>query len=269
MNTKVYVDGGIVIKTPFFRYLDGGCLYPKPPKGAEIINTNSEIDGYKCLIITEDSAPSIFKQYYARDGFTTICQWAPFFDLTINKCFVSFEEKLVEVVELLNHNDVYPQTRQNLYRLTLLSAVASLDTLISDLILYISTKDRSCFLKIISHLGLNSTRCFQLMARINQMWCDNIIDSAEQEVINLILRKSYSSPDEIKKNLKDIYNISVIFPIGLKEIIEMRHLIAHRNGRRKDGTNIELTNEILIAKIEVIKEFAKQLKRELMLQMKV
>lgn len=266
MNTKVYVDGGIVIKTPFFRYLDAGALFPTPPEGAEIIIPNDEIDGYKCLIITEDSAPSFFKGYYAKGGFATICQLAPFFDLTINKCFVSFEEKIVEAVELLEHNDVYPPTRQNLYRLTLLSVVASLDTLISDLILYISTKDRSCFLKTIGHLGLSSKRCFQLMARINQMWCDNIIDSAEQEVINLILRKSYSSLDEIKNILKDIYSLSIISPVGLKEIIEMRHLIAHRNGRRKDGTNIDLTKETLIAKIAVVKEFSEQLKQKLVLQ---
>ena len=94
------------------------------------------------------------------------------------------------------------------------------------------------------------------MARINQMWCDNIIDSAEQEVINLILRKSYSSLDEIKNILKDIYSLSIVSPVGLKEIIEMRHLIAHRNGRRKDGTNIDLTKETLIAKIAVVKEFS-------------
>lgn len=264
MNTKVYVDGTIVIKTPFFRYLDAGCFFPSPPKGVEIIVPNDEIDGY--LIVTEDSAPSFFKQYYARGGFTTFYDRAPFFDLTINKCFVSFEEKLAEVVDLLKYNDVYPPTGQNLYRLTLLSAVASLDTLITDLILYISTKDRSCFLKIIGHLGLSSKRCFQLMARINQMWCDNIIDSAEQEVINLILRKSYSSLDEIKIIFKDIYSISISSPIELKEIIEMRHLIAHRNGRRKDGTNIELTKESLIAKIAVIREFSEQLKEKLVLQ---
>lgn len=266
MNTKVYVDGTIVIKTPFFRYLDAGALYPTPPEGAEIIAPNDKID--RCLIITEDSAPSFFKQYYAKGDFTTICDWAPFFDLTINKCFVSFEEKLAEVVELLTHNDVYPPTRQNLYRLTLLSAVASLDTLITDLILYISTKDRSRFLKIIGHLGLSSKRCFQLMARINQMWCDNIIDSAEQEVINLILRKSYSSIDEIKDILKDMYSISVNPPTGLKEIIEIRHLIAHRNGRRKDGTIIELTKDSLIAKISVISEFSEQLKQKLVIQTK-
>lgn len=267
MNTKVYVDGSIVIKTPFFRYLDAGCLLPSPPEGAEIIAPNDEINRY--LIITEDSAPSFFKQYYARGGFSTICDGAPFFDLTINKCFVSFEEKLAEVVDLLKYNDVYPPTKQNLYRLTLLSAVASLDTLITDLILYISTKDRSCFLKIIGHLGLSSNRCFQLMTRINQMWCDNIIDSAEQEVINLIMRKSYSSLDKIKNIFKDIYSISISSPIELKEIIEMRHLIAHRNGRRKDGSNIELTKESLIAKIAVIREFSEQLKQKLVLQTEI
>ena len=29
------------------------------------------------------------------------------------------------------------------------------------------------------------------------MWCDNAIDSAEQEVIDYILRKSYADLDEV------------------------------------------------------------------------
>ena len=37
MNTKVYVDGGIVITTPYFKYKVGGSLYTTPPEGAEII----------------------------------------------------------------------------------------------------------------------------------------------------------------------------------------------------------------------------------------
>ncbi|MBD5256664.1 MAG: hypothetical protein HDS50_03405 [Bacteroides sp.] len=266
MNTKVYVNGCILIKTPFFKYSAGGCYYEYPPDGADIINPDSVVDGHKCLVITEDKAPSFFKEYYAREEFTTYSDWAPFFDLTIDKCFSSFEEKLSEVVELLKNNDVHVPTRQNLYRLALLSAVAALDTLISDLILFISTKDRSCFLKIIGHLGLNSKKCFQLMTRINKMWCDNAIDSAEQNVISLILRKSYSSIEDIKDILKDIYGISVSSSEDLKEIIEMRHLIAHRNGRRKDGTNIDLTKDALIAKIGVIRDFSEQLKQKLVMQ---
>ena len=263
MNEKVFVDGSIVIKTPFFKYQNAGCLYSYPPEGAEIIIPNDEIDGYRCLIITEEKAPSFFKEYYARGEFAVICDWAPFFDLTIYKCFDSFENKLTEVIQLLEYNDVYPPNSAQLYRLVLLSAVASLDTLISDLVLYISTKDRTYFLNVIGHLVLSSKKCFQLMTRINKMWCDNIIDSAEQEVINLILKKSYTSLDEIKDILKDIYGIAVNFPKGLSEIITIRHLIAHRNGRRKDGNNIELTKENLLSMVEVIREFVAQLKQKL------
>lgn len=263
MNNKVFVDGTILVKTPFFKYSNPGCLYSIFPKDAEIIIPDDEIEGHKLLIISEDHAPSFFKEYNASGNFTVICERAPFFDLSISKCFRSFEEKLVEILEFITHNDVYPKTSQILYRLSLLSTVAAMDTLISDLILYISTKNRSCFLKIIGHLGLNSKKCHKLMERINKMWCDNTIDSAEQEVVNLILRKSYTSIKDVNEIFKDIYEVSINSNDDLDDIMTMRHLIAHRNGRRKDGSSIELTKEELLSKISVIQKFSEQIKLKL------
>ena len=32
---KIYVNGGVAIMTPFFRYQGGGALYDTPPGGCE------------------------------------------------------------------------------------------------------------------------------------------------------------------------------------------------------------------------------------------
>lgn len=260
MSHIVYVEGHILIKTPYFKYFNAGCYFSEPPQGAEIITPNDEINGEKVLIITDEKAPSFFKEYYAKGEFTQYWDWAPFFSRTIDDCFSSFDSKIEEVIDLIAHNDTHVHTRQNLYRLSIVSTVAALDTLISDLILFISTKDKDCFLKIIGHLGLSANSLFKLMKRIIHMWCDCAIDSAEQDVIALILRKSYSSLKEIQTILKDLYGITIPKDVTVEEIITLRHIIAHRNGRRKDDTVLEFSKDELLSNITQIKDFAYSIK---------
>lgn len=260
MNTKVYVDGGIVITTPYFKYEGGGSLYTTPPEGAEIIIPKDTIEGKACLIISENEAPSFFKEYYAKTFFSTKYLIAPFFGKNQHDCFIYFDNKINEVLELLEHNDVFLPTQQNLYRLSIVSTVAALDTLISDLVLYVATKDRNAFLKTIDSIGFTARDSAKLMERILRMWCDNAIDSAEQEVVNRVLQKSYSSMSEIKNTLKTLYDISIPKDNNIEHIIHLRHLIAHRNGRKKDGTVIELSRDETFSMINQIKNFAHSIK---------
>ena len=70
-NKEIYVDGSVVITTPFFRYQDGGALCQEQPTGTELMPCNHQIDGMKVLIIGEKSTPSMFNKYYAKEGFST------------------------------------------------------------------------------------------------------------------------------------------------------------------------------------------------------
>lgn len=45
MGKKFYVDGGILINTPYFKCIDGGCGFKDQPEDTEILNTNHIIDG--------------------------------------------------------------------------------------------------------------------------------------------------------------------------------------------------------------------------------
>ncbi|WP_285827822.1 HEPN domain-containing protein [Bacteroides acidifaciens] len=260
MNSKVYVNGGILVLTPYFISPNGGAKYTIPPKGCDIIEPNEEVEGHPCLIITETNSPSFFKEYYARTFYTTNCLHAHIFCKTIDDCFISFSEKINEIITLINLNDISPITRQTLYRLSVVSIVASLDTLVSDIILYAATKNRNFFLNAINTLA-PPNQAKNLLERILRMWCDNAIDSAEQDVINLILRKSYSSLHEIKTILKTLFNVSINNCINIEHIIELRHLIAHRNGRKKDGHTIELSKDELLSTISDIDCFANDINK--------
>lgn len=276
MNDKVYVDGGIVIKTPFFKYKKAGARYGTPPEGSEILKPKGNLKGEPCLIIKEEErnnrkivkAPSFFKEYYARTFFASRHCFASYFSKSIEDCFTSFCNKKDEVLSLINHNDVFEPTRQTLYRLSIVSVVAALDTLISDLVLFIATKDRDSFLKAVD-LAVPSSNKKNILKRIIHMWCDNAIDSAEQEVIDHILRKSYADLDEIKKIFKSLYNIDIEDNKQVEEMIYWRHLISHRNGRKKDGSILEFDKSDIYHIIETIDSYVKLIKTKIELPSKI
>lgn len=256
MNTKIYVNGGIVIETPFFKYKNASAPYTAPPIDAEILEPNKEIDGKPYLLISEGNTPSFFKEYYAKTFFTTKYKFAPVFTNTLDDWLQEFSDRIAEVFEILKSNDVSEDTRQNLYRMSLASAVAALDSYISGIVLFAATRNRNIFLKAAKMVCGN--RSSDIISRITQMWCDNIFDSAEWDVVESILRYPYSSFETIKKVLKEIYGENVAYNKEITDIIELRHLIVHRCGKQKDGKTVNFSKEELLHKIKSIVNFASQ-----------
>lgn len=259
MRKKVYVDGGIVIDTPYFKYQGCGCIVEIPSADVDKITPNDCINGSPCLVITEKQMPSVFKEYYTKDFFSTNTRWASIFSNTIEDCFNSFHNSIDDVKKLIVFNDVNDQTRQTLYRLSLVSIIAALDTLISDLIIFAVSRDSNLFLKVVDLLYSGTPKA-HILERILRMWCDNTLDSAEQEVFESILRKSYSSSKEIKNYLNKIYGISISISKKIKETIHIRHIIAHRNGRQKDGSYYVLTKDDLLSLITEVYNFGESLR---------
>ncbi|MDE6445037.1 MAG: hypothetical protein K2K64_11570 [Muribaculaceae bacterium] len=255
MNRKVYVNGGIIIETPNFRYLNAGARYDVPPENAEIIEPDGEINGEPCLIITDKKAPTFFKEYYAKTFFSTKYSIAPFFSHSIEECLNDFNRRISDVINLLHKNDTSEDTRQILYRLSLVSAVSAFDTYICDLVLFIATKDKEVFLKTAEKFCGN--KAANIISRIAKMWSDNILDSAELEVIDCVLKTSYSNQRIIKDNvLQDLYKVETSVNLNIQEIFHLRHIIAHRSGRQKDGNEIEVSNSELLKLIDRLKDTA-------------
>lgn len=249
MKEIVYVNGGVVILTPFFRYLDAGAQFGMPSEVNDIIEPDEEIEGQPCLIITEKKAPSFFKGYYAKTFFSTKFGIASFFSSSIEDCFSDFENRIVDVRNLIRQNDVSKGTRQVLYQLSLVAAVAALDTYISDLVLFVSTKDRKTFLNTAQKFCQN--KAANIVARIAQMWSDNTLDSAEQEVIDFVLKTSYSNTKRINDDiLKDLYGLKKIPSFSIDDIFRLRHIIVHRSGKQKNGEKIYFNKDELLSKIE-------------------
>ncbi|MCM1092706.1 MAG: hypothetical protein NC421_02010 [Lachnospiraceae bacterium] len=258
MNDKVFVNGGVLIMTPFFRHKNGGCRFSHHIS-SEIIEPNGDIDGYPCLIITENAAPTIFKGYFAKTFFTSKYTWAPFFSNTVDQCLQEFNCRIDEIMELIETSTVKsPTVKQTLYRMSLTTAISALDTWVSDIVLYTVTKDSEAFLKICK-IVIPANKSNDMMVRLLKMWNYNAIDSVEQEIIDLVLKKSYSNMSEIKTIIKLLYGIIIDKNESVEDSILKRHLIVHRSGRRKNGDIIEFSKEEIVERICLIKCFVNKL----------
>ena len=72
MGKRIYVNGGILITTPFFAYKNAGASYDLPPENSEIIEPNTITEtGEPYLEISNEHPQSIFNEYYAKTFFTT------------------------------------------------------------------------------------------------------------------------------------------------------------------------------------------------------
>ncbi len=81
MEKIIYVNGGIVINTPYFKCVDAGAFLDSPPVGAEIIEPNTvNNNGYRFLEINDEHPQSIFNAYYAKYEFASYYRGA---ELTI------------------------------------------------------------------------------------------------------------------------------------------------------------------------------------------
>ena len=94
MGRRLYVDGNIVIMTPYFICPDMGAGFGIP-KDAEVIKTNDIIEGSPCLVIDEDRPQSLFNEYYATGEVASGYISVSYLHNTYTDCFDEFNIEIV------------------------------------------------------------------------------------------------------------------------------------------------------------------------------
>lgn len=232
---KIYVNGGLVIKTPFFSYRGAECLYEEASKDMEIMECDNEIDGYLCVIVDEEKAPSIFNEYYAKTGFSTNTSWAPFLYKSNEDNYEEYKCRIDEIYELTKIEDLSANTKQILFRQVYLGIVAAVETFVCDTILSKLSNSKDAFCKYINEKKLYKISD-TIKEDLDRMWNKNEMGNAEQKVFDHVLKESYCDINKIKLIYKRLFKISICDINGkMKRHFQKRHLIAHKNGRKKNG----------------------------------
>lgn len=269
-NKVIYVDGGVVITTPFFRYQDGGALWQEQPIGTELMPCNHQIDGMKVLIIGKKSTPSMFNKYYAKDGFSSKCTWAYYFHKDYEDDYEEYMVRINEAKELINNiSNIAPNVHNIIMRQAFLSVIAALDTFVCDTILTKITQDKDAFSKYFDNFYLKKITSREDRQKkrdeLDKMWVDNNFGETEQEVISNVLDDSYCNVNNITSIYKELFGITICDTSGkIGQHFEYRHRIVHRNGRNKDsGEFDDITTDAINELISDINGFVEQIMKKL------
>lgn len=234
MNKKYYVKGNIIVKTPFFSYLNAGAGFETMPEGCEIL---SETD----LEIDDDHPQSFFAEYYAQKKFSEGYIHSGLFWWDFDDIYSAYFDRISEAKEFqkIPCDSIYQDI---LFRQVYLMIIASVDTYIADTILARVMNDKELFESYATDV-IEASR----QRRLHRFLLNDERTKYEKEVIKYILSESYANLDTIKslyKNNKTLFGFSI--DIGQHRAMEKhfrnRHKIAHRNGREMKGTYIHISS---------------------------
>lgn len=256
-SKKIYVNGGIVVETSFFCHGNVGCLYTTPPEGSEKMECDDEVKGQPCIVVTEEKAPSIFNEYYAKTFFSTRYCWADFLRNDFEQDYKDYQSRIEDIKEMLELLEFASERQKKiLLRLAYGNVLTAFDSYVGDTILSKITHSKKSF----EAYGKECVKNKDLHARLQKMWNENAMDSAEQEVIDKVLTTSYCNMKNVNKAYGAVFEIT----IGdegdkMAGYFQKRHLIFHRNGKRKDGTYVPESEEEIKDLIDDTNAFVKQI----------
>ena len=230
---KIYVDGTIVIKTSDFKYEGGGALFGIP-EGAETIETNEEINGIPCLVIDDKRPLSMFNEYYATGGFSTLYCWSYYLNSNCHRAYENYQDNKKEIEKLLENVFTLNSHQQEfIYKLLLQNVVTIFDAFVCETVVSKITSSKECFdsfyEKFYKDLTNNNKTHFDKLNR----------GELEYEIVQNQLRKSYANIERVNDTYKKIWGFDFDICEGhdIQEWFDWRHRIVHRNGREKDGTH--------------------------------
>ena len=204
---KYYVDGGILIETPFFKCLGGGAGfgYGAVP-GCKIIPTTNKLpSGEEYLLIDDEHPQTMFAEYYARTFFTTGYCWASLFHNSYRGAYSEFCNRIKDAGELIKIScDIGDGSNVSylLMRQAFLIVLTALDTFIADTVLTRIINDEEIFYSYAVHTR-NYKNCVKDIE-------DGENGKAEQKVIKFVLSHSYLSKSTIKETYLLLFGFSVV-----------------------------------------------------------
>lgn len=232
MAKKVYVNGSILVKTSDFKYEGAGALYDIP-EGAETIEPNEVIDGIPFLVIDDERPQSMFNEYYAKGGFSTLYCWSYYLNSNCQMAYDNYKNRKEEIECLLEGTKQLDLRQQELtYKLLLQNVVTLFDAFVCETVVSKITSTKECFdvfyEKFYGDLTSNKKSHFDKLSR----------GKLEREVLMSLLLKSFANVERVNSIYKKVWNLdfNICEGYNLKDWFDWRHRVVHRNGREKDGT---------------------------------
>lgn len=263
MGKIIYVNGGIVINTPYFKCIEGGAYFYSPPDGAEIIEPDTEDgNGYRFLEINDENPQSIFNTYYAKYEFASYYIGAEFLYKSYDDVYDDYMTRIDNIKSVIPLKSESLEQQFILNRLFYLNIVASLETYICDIILTKITNCKQTFDRYYSRIYESFRKeKKQVLDELKEKGLDGKI---EQIVIDHVLNQSYCSVPKVKSIFDYLFGFQIFDDqLNIENHFQVRHLLAHKNGRTKNGEYLKIHRDDLSELLIDCQNFVNQISGEI------
>ncbi len=212
------------------------------------------------IVFSEDSPKSILDKIKRLDGLTvTMAPWEfdqefdydeQFEAITDNKDFLQkFKDELSNLESLSSIATPDPKLRDILNRQIFISVIGTMETFLSDAFVNLTFDNEDYFKNFIETHPEFKKQKFELR-EIYKAY-DNLEETAKKVMLDTI----YHNLPTVSQMFTDTFKIQ--FP-SIKEVYGLvlkRHDLVHRNGKTKDGENVETDDKAIKELIETVTKF--------------
>lgn len=242
MGKIIYVNGYIIVTTKFFVPKEMGCGFRTPPEGAEFVEAETDYEGVRCMLINDEHPQSLFNEYYAKDGITADSIASSYLSASIVEIINIYKERVKEACEVIKRVvDWDDLSRGFVYKMAYVNLLTALDAFICYVLLTRSTRDERLFNALTNSLAPMSKR-----DKWQKLKTEGKDGEWEQDAIKYVLTTSFLDTDKIDKAIMKTGLVELDYDRQeLESFFTLRHVIVHRNGRRRDDSETVVTYDLL------------------------
>lgn len=229
-----YVNGTILIRTREFRYhVEDTCLC-KIPDGVNVLEPNTIVDGSPCYVIDDINSLSIFDNFMATGGYTSLESGSYYFNSSYQEVYDNYLLQKNELKEFANSviDDKYIN-KSFAYKLIFMNAMTLLDSFVCELYISKLTSNEELFSKQLKYVKNDKREKGWFRKKLREYG-----PNEERAFIYYIRNQSYINSSKINEIIKNIssYDKDIIpEKSSIEKWIKLRHDVAHNNAREIDG----------------------------------
>lgn len=147
MGRRIFIDGGLLILTPFFTSskIVAGCC--SQPEGTELITPMTLVQGIPCLIIDDEHPQSLFDEFYVRDFVSSGTVGTPYFVQDYDGIYDQTLGQISEIKKLVDYGSEDIASDRLLNKLCFINILTILDAYISSCVVAAVAHEESVFEK--------------------------------------------------------------------------------------------------------------------------
>lgn len=242
MGKTIYVNGDIIVKTKFFVPKEMGCGYRTPPEGAEFVEASTDYEGVRCMLIDDEHPQSLFNEYYAKEGISADSIASSYLSASIVEIINIYKERVGEACEVIKRvADWDDRSRCLVYKMAYVNLLTALDAFICYVLLTRCTRDEGLFDALMKSLAPKSKK-----DKWHRLKTEGKDGEWEQDAIKYVLTTSFLDTEKIDKAFMKAGLVKLDYDRQeLESFFTLRHVIVHRNGRRRDDSETVVTYDLL------------------------